>query len=309
MNKRIKKKLDNIRSGLFQPFFRKMAGWNEIEEQIDTLHYFLNNTVDITTLPKASGLLRKVQLVDTEVLRIVLQILKKNGIDCWLDYGTLLGAVRHKGFIPWDDDLDVAIKRCDYDKALIVLKNELDPYKIEIGSVTLGRIWIHIWKAGVMLDIFPMDCVAANSVSNYNELKAKVFEYRRYYNNHRNQTDLKLAEKREEIIGSPDYDKPLWYHNAEFNADGSIYDNTTIFPLVEMEFENYKFLVPNSCDEYLKQKYGSNYMDFPKTGVLHHKGGNDKGIYYNAVKSGTDLDELLKYLKEIQPLNKPNGDL
>lgn len=301
MNKRIKKKLDNIRSGLFQPFFRKMAGWNEIEEQIDTLHYFLNNTVDITTLPKATGLLRKVQLVDTEVLRIVLQILKKNGIDCWLDYGTLLGAVRHKGFIPWDDDLDVAIKRCDYEKALIVLKNELKPYKIEIGSVTLGRIWIHIWKAGVMLDIFPMDCVAANSVSDCNELKAKVLSYRRYYSKHRNKPNDILMRNRDEIIGKADYNSPIWYHSVEFLGDGTVFSDSTIFPLARLEFEGFEFFVPNSYQEYLRQLYGDNYMNLPKKGVLHHSGGNNQGIYYNSIKSGIDMDELLVSLKAINP--------
>ena len=303
MNKRIKKKLDNIRSGLFQPFFRKMAGWNEIEEQIDTLHYFLNNTVDITTLPKATGLLRKVQLVDTEVLRIVLQILKKNGIDCWLDYGTLLGAVRHKGFIPWDDDLDVAIKRSDFDKVIAILDNEL-PSCFEHGVTNLGHIWISIWKAGAILDICPVDSLSANTVNinkDNDEIINRMIKYRKFYNSHIRLNDDRLTLKRNEIVGCSNENNPLWYSNIEFNADYLLFDNATIFPLKEIEFENYIFLCPNNSDCYLKVQYGEDYFNLPKSGVLHHS-GVDNRLYLNPQKYGTDMDKLLLELKEIQPI-------
>ena len=61
-------------------------------------------------------LLRQVQLIQLEILKDFVKVCNKYNLQYFLDGGTLLGAVRHKGFIPWDDDLDVAMPRKDYDK-------------------------------------------------------------------------------------------------------------------------------------------------------------------------------------------------
>ena len=69
--------------------------------------------------------LRKAQLRMLEILKAVDAICRKHQIDYWLDAGTLLGAVRHKGFIPWDDDIDIAIRREDYPRMREILQQEL----------------------------------------------------------------------------------------------------------------------------------------------------------------------------------------
>lgn len=70
--------------------------------------------------------LRKVQLTQLEILKEVDRVCKENDIDYWLDSGTLLGAVRHKGFIPWDDDLDIAMRREDYERFLRIAPQKMD---------------------------------------------------------------------------------------------------------------------------------------------------------------------------------------
>lgn len=59
------------------------------------------------------------------ILRNFDKICRKNNIEYWLTDGTLLGAVRHKGFIPWDDDIDVCVNKKDYERLLRVLEEEL----------------------------------------------------------------------------------------------------------------------------------------------------------------------------------------
>ena len=61
------------------------------------------------------GVLRQCQTAGAEMLKIVCCTSDDNNLTYWLDYGTLFGAVGHKGYIPWDDDLDIVMPRKEYD--------------------------------------------------------------------------------------------------------------------------------------------------------------------------------------------------
>ena len=115
--------------------------------------------------------LKKIQL---EILDNVANFCEKNKINYWLDCGTLLGAVRHKGFIPWDDDIDIGMLRDDYDKFMKLYNNQNNQYKfyfiennkkfdypygkvIDTNTILYEPDMKHGKKISVNIDIFVYD--------------------------------------------------------------------------------------------------------------------------------------------------------
>ena len=123
--------------------------------------------------------LRAVQLTELELLKEVDRICKKSGITYNIIAGTLLGAVRHGGFIPWDDDADVAMLRPEYERFVRACGKELDRerFYFQDMDVTPGYRWgygklrkkntlflrehqEHMpYGQGIFIDIFPLDGV------------------------------------------------------------------------------------------------------------------------------------------------------
>lgn len=296
----LQKKIEKFSNKSLKPLCRKIVGWEEIEEQINTVHFFLNNYFDIRNTPKATGLLRQVQLADTELLRIITDILKKNGLSYWLDYGTLLGAVRHGGFIPWDDDLDISMPREHYETAIKLLPEALSQLKpdcdIQFGE-SGGRAWIAVFKAGLILDIFPYDNVSATLYPDPEELRSRVLAAKIYCRKHQEESAASIAKKKEKMIGSYVKENPIWFQCPEWGLNYNVYPHDMIFPLRSLRFEDYDFSVPNDFSAYLSVWFG-NYMEFPKSGVLHHK-GTGGGVYKHAEQFHVDMDKLIQSLKSI----------
>ena len=127
--------------------------------------------------------LRKVQLLELKVLKEIRRVCAKHDIKYFLTGGTLIGAVRHKGFIPWDDDIDIAMMRPDYDRFLEVAPKELGPeYELlciqqdeRIGTffskvVLKDTVYRNVQqpaelkKFGFLVDVLPYDTIYDNKL-------------------------------------------------------------------------------------------------------------------------------------------------
>lgn len=119
---------------------------------------------------------KKIWQAEMYLLREVDRICRKYDIMYFADYGTLLGAVRHKGFIPWDDDIDIVMMRPDYENFKLVVQNELhEPYFYQnmytdncisafarvrnSKTAAIGRYDVIDMNQGIFVDIFPLDDV------------------------------------------------------------------------------------------------------------------------------------------------------
>ena len=118
-----------------------------------------------------------------EVLKVIERICKRHGLNYYAEFGTLIGAARHKGFIPWDDDIDISMKRHEYEQFLTYAMEELpegyacmtvyteDNYKevfarivnskeISFSEERMEKFHGCPWVVGI--DIFPMDYISRN---------------------------------------------------------------------------------------------------------------------------------------------------
>ena len=73
--------------------------------------------------------LNELRNIQIEILQYIDDYCRKNNINYWLDAGTLLGAIRHKGYIPWDDDIDIGMLRSDYEKFVELFSQDESRYQ------------------------------------------------------------------------------------------------------------------------------------------------------------------------------------
>lgn len=88
--------------------------------------------------------LRLLQRLEFQMLTHVLAICEKHNLTYYISGGTFLGAVRHQGFIPWDDDVDLALPREDYEKLIAVLPDEL-PAPLQVSTFRNQRGYHRLW--------------------------------------------------------------------------------------------------------------------------------------------------------------------
>jgi len=231
-------------------------------------------------------LLKKAQNTMLNIFIEVDRICKKHKLSYWLDLGTLLGAHRHQGFIPWDDDLDIAMPREDYIKFLEIAKTELDSKYFLQNKSTEKSFYTHYTKIrdkksifiekheknkkvtyhqGIFIDIFPVNYINRNNTKIHSSLRfiAKIFANRYIDVSFLGKAINKLAnnfhnEKNNFIVRGP-----------EVTSFEIKLPKGDIFPLKEVNFENHLCFIPNNVEKYLELFYGKTYMTLPPENKRH----------------------------------------
>ena len=143
-----------------------------------------------------SAEMKKVWGVEMDLLNKLLEVCKKHNLRIFAEGGTLLGAIREHGFIPWDDDIDMAMLRDDYDKLREVANEEFrSPYFFQCGytdlfpngftrirkdgtAAILNNSIFHKCHQGIFIDVFPLDAVPEDSI-RFKELLEKKKDMKR----------------------------------------------------------------------------------------------------------------------------------
>ncbi|MCM1167895.1 MAG: LicD family protein, partial [Ruminococcus sp.] len=232
-------------------------------------------------LPPAVGTLRKMQLAGVILLAKLHSVCSANGIPYWASFGTLLGAVRHGGFIPWDDDTDVCMMRADAMRLTEIMRDDEDFYVSHIFAEfddNLNHCVQLKFRRGApyCLDIFIYDYCAELSdttvkrQAELNALLAKEAQPIRALNLPLEERDKRYSEllekyletSKREVGTTNDPDGYMIWALDNFRCHEAFQSNCGIdevFPLKTAMFEGLPLKTPWSADEYLEKKYGNIY--------------------------------------------------
>lgn len=277
---------------------------------------------------KKSEYLEKLQSTEVEILDEIVRICEEYDLKYYLIGGTLLGAVRHKGFIPWDDDLDIVMPREDFDKFCELCKNELsdDYYLHTINSDE--RYWLIHAKVrknntifdekpistlndmhkGIYVDIFPLDdakCIMSKKqkIRTISIKKISSLIYRKRRLNLKFRALVKVAS-----FFLPFSIKRLtkWQHKLMTKSNGKGYEyyinygsnyktekqtmlKSVYEPSCKLEFAGKLYNAPGKYEYFLERIYGFDYMQLPP---------EEKRVTHNPVRISFDINEPDEVLED-----------
>lgn len=250
-----------------------------LDARLEDIRNLLIYNHPVSQVPPATGKLRLLQDGNTVLLALFARKCRENGLRYWLDYGTLLGAVRHRGFIPWDDDLDASMMRSEYDRLLELLPTL---FPREEGFTWKQHAFLQIGYEGTPLniDIYPYHFYSESldSPEQHDSLDRRLSEFKKgvvLVEDRMNLTDEEVQRKiRREILEGKEpgleKDSPgIFLSPAITFTKNTHLSYETFFPLGTMDFEGVKFSVPNHARQYLQFFYGD-YLSYPDRVQFKH---------------------------------------
>lgn len=246
--------------------------------------------------------IRKIQLLELDMLKEFDKICNQLELRYYALGGTLLGAVRHGGFIPWDDDIDIGMPRNDYEifiqrasqllpTNMVIKTNKLNLNIMQIVN-TNTRVKLGKEEMGVFIDIFPLDGYPSSKFLSLYQSKKVIF-YRmlckmaiidslverdrgflenaittitkKFHLNKALNSD-KLVKKIHNIIKKYDFETSLKVGNVLGRyRSREIVEKMTFGEGTTIKFEDIEIRVPSGYAAYLKAIYGDDYMELPPT--------------------------------------------
>lgn len=257
--------------------------FNKLKRLVDVHQKYLNNLYilyELEPTPFLSGM----RELSYELMKFVDNVCIKHDLEYWMDYGTLLGSVRHSDFVPWDDDLDVGIMRKDYNELIKVLPKEIEDnnltnliadFKIDKHN-NISKRWFqlsykhpNIKTKFIGVDFFPYDYMEGfdddlnedfnKALTEYYH-NPKSFTLEEYLDKFYSQFKLDLDEREYILAGIDnvrgDIRKYAMYKKVYLKKD-------EVFPLKRLPFGKYDLPAPKNSRKYVIDVYGKNYMQIP----------------------------------------------
>jgi len=245
----------------------------------EDLSMYANVFFDPKDCKKPRGLVLKIQLLELYMLKRLSEICDEIGLKFWLRGGTLLGAARHGGFVPWDDDVDLGIMRGDLEKLSKHFAAKKDSeFEIRHSHFTqsihsiMARLVFKDHGIPVFLDLFTYDyCDWENKDAIWNEWLAERDNIRRKLSDtgiHNNVQDL-IDDPHDEKTIMDIFNESIKKFNKSEQSSGIVFGiehftpkNKRIhpcdvfFPLTKMKFEGMEYWIPNKWKAHLTDQYG-----------------------------------------------------
>ena len=258
----------------------------------------------------------EIKEIELGVMDYIHNLCQKENINYSLAYGTLLGAVRHKGYIPWDDDVDISLKRDEYDKLYQAVLRDNDPiYKVASweNDARYPYPFYRVYDArtvyennyiendidlGICVDVFPFDYYA-----DVNKEMVKLDTYRRLsvytlYGIHSKNaglkniiryllvlvfrlTRVKTWNKKMNLLSMQANDSDSIDYLMENKRTSTKFEKTLLDKVMDSPFEDRTYKIPEASHQILSAIYGDDFMEIPP------------------VEKRVKHDDFVAYIKEV----------